>query len=370
MYTYASGGGGGGSGTGDVEGPASSTDNAVARFDSTTGKVIQDSAVTVSDVAAASVTIASVPGASPGTALVIDVPEPAAANGASVAGKALTLTSSDAVASLDTAGAAAGGAVNITAGAAKRNTSGNAAGGSVVLTPGAGIGTGEAGQVLIGVAGTAAAPSLSWAGDPDTGLENRTANRLYVVVGAQEHSYFDTGAYTSVTSAAPKIQMTQAQSRTTPSFRWVNDDDTGMGGAANVFSIIAGGVEIAAAVFAAGGVSSGLNFLRPVAAEVTSPETVAVADTGKVITNEGAAGAVTYNLPTAAAGYQYTFIVQSANDMVVTAATGDTIRLAASVTSAAGTATNGTVGGVLTLVSINNTEWIGIASVGTWTLSA
>ena len=36
-------------GTGDVTGPASSTDNAIARFDSTTGKIIQNSTVTVAD---------------------------------------------------------------------------------------------------------------------------------------------------------------------------------------------------------------------------------------------------------------------------------------------------------------------------------
>lgn len=36
-------------GTGDVVGPASSTDNAIARFDSTTGKLIQNSAVLVAD---------------------------------------------------------------------------------------------------------------------------------------------------------------------------------------------------------------------------------------------------------------------------------------------------------------------------------
>ena len=36
-------------GAGDVAGPASSTDHAVARFDSTTGKVIQNSGVTISD---------------------------------------------------------------------------------------------------------------------------------------------------------------------------------------------------------------------------------------------------------------------------------------------------------------------------------
>lgn len=41
--------GGGGGGTGDVVGPSSATDNAIARFDTTTGKLIQNSVVTVSD---------------------------------------------------------------------------------------------------------------------------------------------------------------------------------------------------------------------------------------------------------------------------------------------------------------------------------
>jgi hypothetical protein len=44
--------GAGGAGTGDVVGPASATDNAIARFDSTTGKLIQNSVVTVSDTGA------------------------------------------------------------------------------------------------------------------------------------------------------------------------------------------------------------------------------------------------------------------------------------------------------------------------------
>lgn len=39
----------GGGGSGDVVGPASSTDNAIARFDGTTGKLIQNSAVTIDD---------------------------------------------------------------------------------------------------------------------------------------------------------------------------------------------------------------------------------------------------------------------------------------------------------------------------------
>lgn len=38
-----------GAGLGDVNGPASATDNAITRFDGTTGKLIQDSAVTIND---------------------------------------------------------------------------------------------------------------------------------------------------------------------------------------------------------------------------------------------------------------------------------------------------------------------------------
>jgi hypothetical protein len=53
LYTKNAGGTviqlGGGSGSGDVVGPSSSTDNAVARFDSTTGKLIQNSAVVIDD---------------------------------------------------------------------------------------------------------------------------------------------------------------------------------------------------------------------------------------------------------------------------------------------------------------------------------
>jgi len=44
---YGTGGGGGGSG--DVVGPAVATDNAVARYDTVTGKLIQDSAVIIDD---------------------------------------------------------------------------------------------------------------------------------------------------------------------------------------------------------------------------------------------------------------------------------------------------------------------------------
>ncbi len=48
VYNGANGAGGG---SGDVAGPASSTDNAIARFDGATGKVIQNSLATLDDLA-------------------------------------------------------------------------------------------------------------------------------------------------------------------------------------------------------------------------------------------------------------------------------------------------------------------------------
>jgi hypothetical protein len=66
----------GGGGTGDVVGPASATDNAVARFDLTTGKLIQNSSVIVDDsgsitgVASLAAVTASITSANAGTAVI------------------------------------------------------------------------------------------------------------------------------------------------------------------------------------------------------------------------------------------------------------------------------------------------------------
>ena len=52
---------GGGGGSGDVDGPASSTDNALVRFDSTTGKLIQDSGITLDDNGVLTLPVAAIP---------------------------------------------------------------------------------------------------------------------------------------------------------------------------------------------------------------------------------------------------------------------------------------------------------------------
>ena len=123
-----------------------------------------------------------------GTSLIsplYDRPEPAATTGASQAGLPISITASDAVASTDTAGAAAGGSVTITAGDAKRNTSGNANGGDVILIGGAGIGTGTTGQTVI-PDGTAAAPGLALFTNRGTGLLRSGSNVLGFSSGGSE----------------------------------------------------------------------------------------------------------------------------------------------------------------------------------------
>ena len=78
---------GGGGGTGDVVGPASATDNAITRFDLTTGKLIQNSTVilddagTITGVAALAAVTASITSANADTAVITTL----TATGASIA---------------------------------------------------------------------------------------------------------------------------------------------------------------------------------------------------------------------------------------------------------------------------------------------
>lgn len=76
--------GGGGSGSGDVVGPASATDNAIARFNATTGKIIQNSGITIADGASGTLSGTNSGDVTIGTA-----------NGLSLAGQALSLASAD-----------------------------------------------------------------------------------------------------------------------------------------------------------------------------------------------------------------------------------------------------------------------------------
>jgi hypothetical protein len=114
------------------------------------------------------------------------------------------------------------------------------------------------------------------------------------------------------------------------------------------------------------GIAGPLYTQQPVVVRTTALS-VAANQTRALFTNEGATAQVVFTLPTAAANYKYTFVVQDTDGIRVTAASGDTIRIAGTATAAAGYVENATIGSTLTLVAINATEWIATSVNGTWT---
>jgi len=102
---------------------------------------------------------------------------------------------------------------------------------------------------------------------------------------------------------------------------------------------------------------------------VGSPYSILTTDSSKVFTNEGASALVYLNLPPAVIGLTYTFAVQDVDGIRIAADTGDTIRIAGSVSAGAGYAESTTIGSCLTLKAINATEWLAFSSVGTWAVT-
>lgn len=100
-----------------------------------------------------------------------------------------------------------------------------------------------------------------------------------------------------------------------------------------------------------------------------SPNILTSNENGKTLTNQGASAAAYNTLPAAADGLEFTFVCQDADGIRVTAATGDTIRIAASVSATGGYCECSTIGNVVTLKAINTTEWVATSVVGTWTVA-
>lgn len=98
-----------------------------------------------------------------------------------------------------------------------------------------------------------------------------------------------------------------------------------------------------------------------------TPNAIAATESGTVFTNEGVTAKNYHTLPSAVAGYKFTFIVQDADGMRIVANTDDTIRVIDKVTAAAGYIESTTIGSVVTLIAINATEWIATSIHGTWT---
>lgn len=107
----------------------------------------------------------------------------------------------------------------------------------------------------------------------------------------------------------------------------------------------------------------------PVTAQASTPVTLTAEDSGKAYTDEGSSAQIVFNLPTAVAGLEFTFLIQSVNGIQVTAASGDTIRVASSVSAVAGNIAATTIGNTIKLKAINATEWLALYNVGTWTVT-
>lgn len=124
----------------------------------------------------------------------------------------MAITASPAVASTDTAGAAAGGSITIRAGAAARNTSGNANGGDIDLVPGAGIGTGTAGQVVF-PHGSLPKPGLAANDNHTTGI--------HIVSGGTESLNYVINGTPVLFSSAARLRLPGAAQ-----FGWISSTDT------------------------------------------------------------------------------------------------------------------------------------------------
>ncbi len=117
------------------------------------------------------------------------------------------------------------------------------------------------------------------------------------------------------------------------------------------------------------GSSSGVVTVVASTAGSGSPNAISSSASGTAYTNEGST-ALNYNsLPTASAGLEYTFIVQDADGMRVTAATGDTIRISTNVSASAGYVESYGIGACVKLLAINSTEWIATSVVGVWSVN-
>jgi len=156
---------------------------------------------------------------------------------------------------------------------------------------------------------------------------------------------------------------------TAPGLTFVGDLDTGVSGsAADQMSLIAGGQEIQRVDTSHVTAFKPLKARRPVVNQSSAtPLALSADDSGTVYTNSGAAGIVTFNLPSAAAGITYTFAASEALRIDVAASSGDQIvhsGQAADDSIRSGSA----AGDSITLVALDATSWVVTAAMGSWTV--
>lgn len=99
-------------------------------------------------------------------------------------------------------------------------------------------------------------------------------------------------------------------------------------------------------------------------AVTASPRSVTAAESGTTFTNEGAGGAVVFNLPTAAVGLCYRFHVHSAQTVTITAGGGDSFHIDYQML-AGGSSVSSNVSGESIQICGSSAHWHTIAHSGT-----
>ena len=101
-----------------------------------------------------------------------------------------------------------------------------------------------------------------------------------------------------------------------------------------------------------------------------APHQIEEADNRKILTNRGSTALNYHTLPSAAAGLgPFTFVVVDSDGLRCDASNNATIRIAGNVTPANGNVSSTVVGSVLWLIALSDSEWMGIATVGSWNVS-
>lgn len=241
--------------------------------------------------------------------------------------------------------------------------------------------------------GTTGAPAITWQTNSTTGIFIPTPNTLGFTANNGERLRIDgagmqlnagplfrSGAGTPegvVTAGVGSVYFrTDGGSATTLYIKesgigntgWVGAGSGGGGGGLAATDIDTS-AELKAIVTDETGSGGGLMFAIHTVAAKTADYPVVAGDAQTIFTNEGTTAKRNNTLPGAAAGLTYTFIVQDTDGVTVTAAAGDTIRIASSVSAAAGNIDTTTLGSTVTLVAINATEWIATSVIGTWTVN-
>jgi hypothetical protein len=247
--------------------------------------------------------------------------------------------------------------------------------------------------------GTAAAPSMTFANDTNSGFYLAGSDSIGVAVGGVSSFVFQ-GTAGSLRAAAASLALGTTDNGTMLTLANTGAIDLAAAGTnqnitltpSGTGRVIIGGGSIRSATgtsLALGTVDGGTALTLDTSNNATgvgyaqgwqqrvqaktqaaSPYSVsATTDNRNAFTNEGTTALVTFNLPTAAANLVYEFVVQDTDGIRVVANTGDTIRLAGSVSAAAGRIDSTTIGSTVRLLAINATEWVATAINGTWTVT-